>query len=353
MTPGPLDPRRLEEFAGRVSAHPRRRMDSAAIWGAFAAAFPARPVGSEERVWLRAALENLESRGILRLPSLRGPRWDRTIGVSLPLSVDVVSEPNAPRARQWRTFPWHPRLQWVADVVSLSQQAEGFLRRVHEGMVSGRFAEKAPLKYRSLQLTGDEKALAELAKTRLFGPGRLDFELLGCIDDAPPLAWQRVSGEPSLIVFENTGAFAVARRIMASVPHPPYGLVACGEGARFQRSMVQLKDIPGPLERIDYAGDLDHEGLQLAVAANRAAIAAGLPEIRPAESLHRAMLVSAKQFGHPLGWPSRSSSRRPEWDAVQFVSPELRALVRAVLESGRRIPEEVLGPDELAAAWAL
>ena len=69
MAPGPLDPLRLEEFAVRVSAHPRRRMDSAAIWSAFAAAFPARPVGSEERVWLKAALENLESRGILRLPS--------------------------------------------------------------------------------------------------------------------------------------------------------------------------------------------------------------------------------------------------------------------------------------------
>jgi hypothetical protein len=165
------------------------------------------------------------------------------------MSVDLLGAQDTPRARQWRTFPWHPRLQWVADVVSLSEQAEAFLRRVHEGLVSGRFSQPAPLKYRSLELTGDEKALADLAKTRLFGTGRLDFELLGCIDDLPPLAWQRVAGAPSLIVFENTGAFAVARRILASLPRPPYGLVACGEGARFQRSLLQLRDIDGPLEK--------------------------------------------------------------------------------------------------------
>jgi hypothetical protein len=91
--------------------------------------------------------------------------------------------------------------------------------------------------------------------------------------------------------------------------------------------------------------------VQLAAAANRAAIAAGLPAIAPAATLHRAMLASAERFGHPLGWPCRSTPRKPDWDPLQFLSPELRSSVRAVFESRCRIPEEVLGPEELTSAW--
>ena len=36
------------------------------------------------------------------------------------------------------------------------------------------------MKYRSLQLTGNEKALASLAKTSLFGESRLSLAMLGC-----------------------------------------------------------------------------------------------------------------------------------------------------------------------------
>jgi hypothetical protein len=105
------------------------------------------------------------------------------------------------------------------------------------------------------------------------------------------------------------------------------------------------------LETIEYVGDLDHEGMQLATAANRAAIAAGLPAIAPTAAMNRAMLACAERFGHPLGWRCRSFRRKLDWVVVHFLPLELRTSVRAVIESGRRIPEEMLGPDELAAVW--
>jgi hypothetical protein len=105
------------------------------------------------------------------------------------------------------------------------------------------------------------------------------------------------------------------------------------------------------LETIEYVGDLDHEGMQRATAGIRAAIAAGLPAIAPAAVMHRAMLACAERFGHPLYWHCRSFRRKLDWDVVHFLPLELRTSVRAVIESGRRIPEEVLGPDELAPVW--
>jgi hypothetical protein len=34
------------------------------------------------------------------------------------------------------------------------------------------------------------------------------------------------------------------------------------------------------------------------------------------------------------------------------LSPDLRGPIEAILQAGRRIPEEILGPDELRRAWA-
>jgi hypothetical protein len=107
----------------------------------------------------------------------------------------------------------------------------------------------------------------------------------------------------------------------------------------------------GVLRRIEYVGDLDQEGLRIALAAGRSALAAGLPEIEPAAGLHRAMLASARRFGFPTGWPCGTPSGKVNERTLEFIPAEIRADVRKVLAAGRRIPEEVLGPDELLAAW--
>jgi hypothetical protein len=127
--------------------------------------------------------------------------------------------------------------------------------------------------------------------------------MLGCLPDAPPLAWQRISDKRVALVFENSGPFAVACRVLRAMPDQPYGTVVCGEGARFQQSLVHLGSLPRAPERIEYVGDFDWAGVRIASEAARAASKAGLPEIVPAVRLHRAMLESADSFGFPTGWP--------------------------------------------------
>ncbi len=348
-----LDPTRLEDFGRRLAEYPRRRISRRDLWAAFAAAFPGRPQGREERMWFLNALERLAAEGQVRLPSPRGNRWENTIGVAVPISVDLVRDrPQASRA-DWRKFPWHSSLHWIVELQYLSDEQLVFLQRVHEGLVRKEFEIQAPLKYRSLQLTGDEKKLQQLMKSKLFGPSRLTAEFLGCLTEVVPLAWESISDNPRMVVFENAGPFAVARAVLASMQNPPYGMVAYGGGARFEPSIRHLLTLGRPIQEIEYVGDLDWEGLRIALAAQRIAKSLSLPAIRPAQGLHAAMLAACREFGHPRGWPHLSTERRGRSDAslLRFLPEEARSMTLEVLKAGNRIPEEILGPVELTSVW--
>ena len=97
----------------------------------------------------------------------------------------------------------------------------------------------------------------------------------------------------------------------------------------------------------------DHAGLDIAWGARSCAKELGLPAVVPSDELHRQMLLSAESFGHPQGWPAQE--RFAENDRIRILdvlSPDVRGQVDAILKAGRRIPEEVLGPDELRDAWS-
>jgi len=270
----------------------------------------------------------------------------------LPNSVDQLRAAPAPQNRRWRSHPWHPLLHWVADLAVLSPEQQAFLFRVHEGLVHGAFDKPAPMKYRSLQLTGDEKRLAELVKTKLFEPGRLTLDMLGCLRDTCPLAWEAVADNGGVIVFENIGPFIVARQVLSSMPDPPYGIVVHGAGKAFLAGIGYLATIGRSIRSLRYVGDLDPEGLWIPASARGCAQRAGLPEILPAVELHQPMLASAAALGHPQGWPS--DGRRPSPDdigIVDFVSADIRQQVLAIFKQGYRVPEETLGPSEMLYAW--
>jgi hypothetical protein len=262
-------------------------------------------------------------------------------------------EGNARRDKSWRTFPWHPVLAWVADHRTLTPEQVAFLRRVHEGLRDGKFRERAPLKYRSLQLTGDEKRLGGFTKTKLFGPGRLSLELLGCLPDRVPLAWAGVGEGSSVLVVENTGLFNVAVSMLRQLSRPPYGIVVYGGGTGVEQALPGLCDLGRSVTSVMYVGDLDRAGLRIAQAAAQASQRAGLPALVPAPGLHRAMLDSAAHLGYPSGWPAQARrSRTHDAHLVNWLPAEVRARVRDLLAAGRRVPEEVLGPEELLQAWS-
>jgi hypothetical protein len=347
-----LDEDRLNQFERAIVAGSAVRVSAHDLWRALAKAFPHRTPGPAERQLLLDALRSIEARGSIRLPLERGKRWDRSMVPAVPSSVDVIRERSTPSAFPWRTFPWHQNLHWVAECRSLSTHQLEFLRRVHAGLVDGLFRELAPLKYRSLQLTGDEKMLASLATTSLFGPSRLTLEMLACLPDALPLAWEAVGDGGRMVIFENAGPFAVARRVLAKMKLRPYDLIAYGGGRSILAALGHINTMERIVESIHYVGDLDHAGLDIALSARRCAKDLGLPVVAPAGELHREMLLAAESFGHPQGWPAHERFSGDERARIlEALSLDVRSQVDAILKAGRRIPEEVLGPDEFRKAW--
>ena len=348
-----LDERRLDQFERGILTATSVRVGAQDLWRALARVFPHRTPGPAERRLLLDALRSIEARGSIRLPPEHGKRWDRSLDPAVPTSVDVVRDHSTPARFPWRTFPWHPNLHWVVQCRNLSTQQVEFLRRVHDGFVNGIFSEPAPLKYRSLQLAGDEKMLASLATTSLFGPSRLTLDLLGCLPDALPLAWEAVGDGGRMVIFENSGPFAVARRVLGDMKARPYDLIAYGGGRSVLAALGHIKTIQRSVESIHYVGDLDHAGLDIAWGARRSAKELGLPAVVPASELHRQMLSAAEAFGHPQGWPGQERYTDADRRRILgFLSQEVRDRAEAVLRAGCRIPEEVLGPDELRAAWS-
>jgi hypothetical protein len=348
-----LDANRLGDFIDRIEQHRKKRVDDKDLWAAFRSAFPSAPAGPAERRWMLAALLHARDRGAITFPSVHGSRWDRAARPILPRSVDRCISPIEPIDEAWRRFPWHPSLAWVSDIGRTSGENLAFLRRVHDGLVRDEFLAAAPLKYRSLALTGDEKRLEKLVEgTTLFGPGKLSYELLGCLPNVQPLAWESVGDAPVALVFENAEPFIVALTILREIPTPPYGVLGWGHGASVSQSIQWLGRIGRPIRTIHYVGDLDRPGLDAALSASRQAQAAGLPAVEPAPALHSAMFAAAQRFGHPDGWPYETpGAQAGDSERVLFIPEEQRTAALRVLTLGHRIAEEVLGPNEMLSVW--
>jgi hypothetical protein len=350
-----LEVDRLTHFSRLLGQHRRKHLRSAEIWRAFATAFPHRPAGPAERRLLMAALDSLQTQGVLRLPSPRGRRWDRAAQPAVPTAVELVKEVTPKASSDWRRFPWHPSLHWILDLKRLSAEQVRFLEQVHRGLVNGDFQEPAPLKYRSLQLTGREKQLASLARSALFGSGRLTLELLGCLSEALPLAWESVGEADAMLIFENAGPFAVACHVLGSMTDPPYGVVAYGAGRSVIAALGHLPKLKRTVHHIDYVGDLDARGLDILLGALERAAALGLPPVRPATRFHAAMVSAAAAFGARDGWPADETKPcgRSTDELVRVLNGAVAAQVKGILRQGRRIPEEVLGPREMRAVLDL
>jgi hypothetical protein len=170
------------------------------------------------------------------------------------------------------------------------------------------------------------------------------------------LAWERIGDRPRLIIFENTGAFMVARQVLAELAESPYGMIAMGGGRSIVAAIAWLTQIKPKVESIHYVGDLDRAGIDIALAAQSKARVLGLPPLEPAAELHRAMLTSAAKLGFPSGWPDSTAPRSGPGDLerlLTFLDADYAAALGEVLALRHRIPEEVLGSYELVAAWSL
>ncbi|MCB0193659.1 MAG: hypothetical protein KDJ65_17050 [Anaerolineae bacterium] len=234
------DVKRFEEFAQRMKTLEikTKRIPLERLRVEFATVFAHRPGIPQRRDWFLNALKYAEQQEIIAFPSVNGrTTWDRTGKPALPKYVTRIQQPLPPKNLWWQSYYWHPKLQWVADLNALPDEQGDFLQKVNQGFFEGWFKQPAPLNRRSVELTGREKRLKQLFKTKLFAEGRLNRELLNITSNVMPLAYEIVGTLPYALVFENKEPYNVARDVLHHMPESPYGLIAYGGGSGFKDSV--------------------------------------------------------------------------------------------------------------------
>ncbi|HNP87528.1 MAG TPA: hypothetical protein PKK78_15380 [Kouleothrix sp.] len=359
-----IDSKWLDEFLHRLDCLERdtKRIPLTVLRTVFAEVFAHRPGIPQRSDWLLEALRHAEREGLITLPRTS---WDYTSDPALPKYVTRIQAIKETKNTWWKTYYWHPQLEWIADLSLLSEEYAAFLLRVQRGLMEGWFDQPAPLNRRSVELTGKEKRLRKLLDSSLFGPGRLNRDLLNITSDVLPLAYEIVGEEPVALVFENREPFNVALVVLQSISKPPYGILAYGGGGSFEDavrdfSRIQLSQryrelIQLPLQRIHYVGDLDWAGLRIAQGASRKAQRHGLPQLLPAVGIHQIMCDSLHdpRINHPDGFPDDEIKRArvPDESLLEWLPISIREQARHVLRLGNRIPEEMITAQALVTLW--
>lgn len=325
-----------ERLAAALEAAGRRRVEIEQVWRCFHDAEPALVTSAAKRARLAAALAELAGAG------RAAPSRSHDHGVPpLPRFVQVPSRaPRIAARAPAASYPWRPELAWAAGL-RLAPERFAALRAVNAFLRDGGAARPSvPARERSLQLWGDEKALEALARTSLFGPGRLTWELLRCRPVHPPFVWRETGPGPVLLVVENHHTYA---SLGEALPRGgPVGFLAYGAGNHFVASVASAADLPRRPGRILYFGDLDRRGLDIPIAASAVAARLGLPPVEPAAALYHLLLeVGRPRPGDaPLG--SEAARRRASW-----LPAGVRGPAAALLERGERLAQEWVGLEVL------
>jgi hypothetical protein len=300
----------------------------------------------ERRADLAARLLELELAGLLS----RSATQDRSARPPLPTRVTLAGEQAAATsaAARARRVAWRPELAWVLSArlsgtqVTQLQAVNAWLRD------HGHETDELPMRERSLQVLGHEKALERLLGTGVFAPGRLTLELLRTFRTHPPLPNVKVGDGPVMLVAENDDTFHSLLTVLSGSPGV-VGRVAWGAGGAFEASVRSTGDLPG-IERVAYFGDLDADGLRIPLNAAGTAAALTLPPVRPATALYRRLLATAvRQPGQPA-LPTALAARLSTW----LEADDLSVHTTELLCDGIRIPQEALTVVDLDAdrTWA-
>ncbi len=333
----PLSPRTvrlatlLESVTSRTVALPHLLR----IW---AAADPASATRDDRRAGLARALDQLTDAGLVT-PSKKRDTFTPHLPVRVTLPAPAPSESAATLAR---SVPWRPELAWVLSARLTLGQVEQ-LRVINSWLRDrGRDTDELPLRERSLELLGREKALDALLTTSVFAPDRLTLTHLRTFRTHPPLPAVRVGDGPVLLVVENDDTFHSVRTTLADDPGQ-VGHIAWGAGGAFEASVRSTGDLAG-VERVKYFGDLDVAGVRIPRNAAQTADRESLPPVGPAINLYQALLgTTVRQGGQPALTAEQGTSL-----AAWLEDPAVSSEVCALFVSGVRVPQEALTLTALA-----
>lgn len=336
---------RADRLQHRLAATGRAICRSNALLAHWAAAAPELVSTIDQTIALREAIDSLEQSGRLTVPKGRRS-WDESFRPALPRFVIVPILDTARRDPLWRNHPWRTELGWVASLRTVNDRQFAQLIAINDWLVStkGGQVPRVPQRIRSAEILGDEKALDDLSKSALFGSGRVSWDLLAAIPIPPPLALRQVGSAGAVLVVENADPYWLAVEALEGRAGP-VGMVAWGSGRSAGLSIPTLAREPRVTGPVWYWGDFDPAGLDIPTSASSAVEAVGLGPLRPAVALYEAMADHADRAGATECTTSWTGRDRSAW-----LGSHLWTRFSKVVESGRRVAQEVLGPEQVVAA---
>lgn len=336
MTPRPAE---VDAFTAAIAGAGRVRVRKDQLLRMWAAAAPRVAGEADQLPDLVRVLDDLASDGVLVLPAAAS--WDRSTRPALPKFVTCPGNRTAPTGSPWRSFPWRCELGWVASLSKLTTGQYQQLVAVNRWLGSDHDDDVVPMRVRSAEIFGNEKALDQLITSRLFAEGRLSLDLLRCRRFPPPITITTIGDGPDILVIENADAYWAA--IVAAHDEPgPIGRVAWGAGRGFTQSIHALAETESA-GGLWYWGDLDPEGIAIAAAAATTAGVLGLPGLRPAHGLWAAMATRPVQDPGTVAWDRTAAGKA-------WLGSELWDVCAPVREVGGRVAQESV-PGRAIAAW--
>ncbi|WP_409473406.1 hypothetical protein [Streptomyces sp. HC307] len=235
---------------------------------------------------------------------------------------------------------WAATLRLSTTQRQLLLAVNDWLRRTDGGQVP-----VVSVAERAYELLLDEKvfdANPPRGGSTLWAPGRLTFELLRCERLPTPFVWEPITSDirhpGAVICVENHATFRTLLRVLRARAVPPWAAVAWVQG-RNTAPLESLATLPFAVTRLDYLGDLDAAGLQIATAACAVAEHAGV-QAGPAERLWALLAAQPSRPGRPT--PDAEARELVAWLPIP-----VRDQARRLLVTGQAVPQEALRFDVL------
>lgn len=270
--------------------------------------------------------------------------------VTLPKTVTLVGDDQPSDKRRPVDVPLRGELARWATTLRLSTSQRAVLLAVNDWLkrTNGGQAPIVAVAERAYELLGDEKAFDSTPPqggSTLWRDDRLTFELLRCERVPTPLTWEPttsvVTAHGPVVCVENHATFRTLLRILRSQSSPVWMAVAWIQG-RNTAPLESLANLPFTATRLDYLGDLDAAGLQIAATACATAERTGMPA-GPASSLWELLIRQPSR-------PGREIDCAQARDLASWLPETIRDRAATMLVQGRRIPQEALRYDVLEPA---
>lgn len=265
---------------------------------------------------------------------------------TLPKSVVLTDDRPVADKRYVIDVPLRPELaSWAANLPLSAVQRRVVLAVNAWLRETGGAAPVVAVAERAYQLLREEKAFDStppLGGRTIWQEARLTFDLLCCERIPTPLAWEptmsRLPGAGPVVCVENHATFRTLLRILRIRTAPPWIGVAWIQG-RNTAPLESLASLPFTVTRLDYLGDLDAAGLEIAASACATTQSVEVPA-GPAVRLWELLVEQESR-------PGREVDVRRACELAAWLPGSIQARAACLLVEGRRIPQEALRYDVL------